>query len=376
MSAWREFSLLHVSIFLSFLLSGLVVNLLQLVLYLLLVKLCDTASLFRRVNYYLIYTIYSQLLFLGDWWSSSQVRYYCDQEHLGAVGREHAVILMNHHYELDWLYGWMVGDRMGILGNCRVYVKKIIQYVPVIGWAWCFSDTLFLARDWGKDQVVLDDCLQALQDYPDPVWILLFPEGTRFTKEKYLASKKFAEANDLPILNHHLVPRTKGFTYTISHLDPAKVKIVYDVTIGCDPATAPTLTNILMGKSTSCHMYIRRFRLEDIPKGEKESAAWLSNLYAEKDELLDSFKKTGKFSHSNLPLYSGYTAPPRINSLLISLMMNSSLVVLMGWGLLVGGWVVGLLLLGVLVAGSFGIKYFIGITQISNSSDYGNKKTE
>ena len=132
------------------------------------------------------------------------------------MGKEHAVILMNHHYELDWLFGWMVADRQGILGNCRVYVKKVIKYVPVIGWAWCFSDTLFLARDWGKDQVVLDDCLGALMDYPDPVWILLFPEGTRFTKDKYLASKKFAESRNLPVLKHHLVPRTKGFSYTIS----------------------------------------------------------------------------------------------------------------------------------------------------------------
>ena len=35
------------------------------------------------------------------------------------MGGEHAVILMNHHYELDWLYGWMVADRANILGNGR-----------------------------------------------------------------------------------------------------------------------------------------------------------------------------------------------------------------------------------------------------------------
>ena len=28
---------------------------------------------------------------------------------------------MNHHYELDWLYGWMVGDRAKLLGNCRSF---------------------------------------------------------------------------------------------------------------------------------------------------------------------------------------------------------------------------------------------------------------
>ena len=41
---------------------------------------------------------------------------------LDRFATEHAVILMNHHYELDWLYGWMVGDRSGVLGNCRLVI--------------------------------------------------------------------------------------------------------------------------------------------------------------------------------------------------------------------------------------------------------------
>ena len=69
---------------------------------------------------------------------------------MSGLGNEHSVILMNHHYELDWLYGWMVADRSGLLGNCRVYVKKMLKYVPVVGWAWGFSDTVFLERNWEK----------------------------------------------------------------------------------------------------------------------------------------------------------------------------------------------------------------------------------
>lgn len=275
-----------------------------------------------------------------------------------------------------WLYGWMVGDRAGILGNCRVYVKKVIQYVPVIGWAWCFSDTLFLARDWAKDQAVLDERLGALLDYPDPVWILLFPEGTRFTKDKYLASKKFADSRNLPVLKHHLVPRTKGFSYTISHLDPAKITWVYDVTLGCDTAIAPTLTNVLMGHSTSAHMYIRRYRLADIPKDDEGSSQWLSNLYIEKDQLLESFHTTGKFEPPTLPTYPGVSLPPRTYSLGLSVAVNSCVVLSLAWTLLSGGW--GTLLTAVVVVGLAmgGIKYFIGITQISNSSAYGDKKKE
>jgi len=374
MVPWREFSLLHVLMFVSFMVSGLVINLVQLVFYLVIAKLLGNRRLFRSINYYLIYAIYGQLLFLADWWSASKVTYYCNDDVMEALGKDHAVILMNHHYELDWLYGWMVGDRAGILGNCRVYVKKVIQYVPVIGWAWCFSDTLFLARDWSKDQVVLDERLGALLDYPDPVWILLFPEGTRFTKDKYLASKKFAESRNLPVLKHHLVPRTKGFSYTISHLDPAKICWVYDVTLGCSTATPPTLTNVLMGRSTSAHMYIRRFKLEDIPKDDEGSAQWLSDLYVEKDELLDSFHNTGKFEHPTLPIFPGVTKPSRPYSLVLSLAVQSSVLLTVACNLLSGGWGTLFIAVVVVVLAMAGIKYFIGITQISQSSTYGDKK--
>lgn len=37
----------------------------------------------------------------------------------------------------------------------------------------------------------------------------MFPEGTRFTEKKHEASVKFAEERNMPILKHHLIPRTK-----------------------------------------------------------------------------------------------------------------------------------------------------------------------
>ena len=117
---------LHILFFISFLVSGLAVNAVQYALFFTLGALSRDA--FRRANYYLVYAIYSQLLFLADWWSGSQVVFHADQEVLDEmVGREHAVILMNHHYEIDWLFGWMVADRMGVLGNARVFLKKALR---------------------------------------------------------------------------------------------------------------------------------------------------------------------------------------------------------------------------------------------------------
>lgn len=43
--------------------------------------------------------------------------------------------------------------------------------------------------------------------------LLLYPEGTRFTKKKHEAAVEFARSKNLPVLKHLLQPRTKGFQY-------------------------------------------------------------------------------------------------------------------------------------------------------------------
>ena len=55
--------------------------------------------------------------------------------------------------------------------------------------------------------------------------ILNFCEGTRFTDEKHAASMEIAKSKGLPLLKHHLLPRTKGFTLLTSI---AKNKSIFD----------------------------------------------------------------------------------------------------------------------------------------------------
>lgn len=87
--------------------------------------------------------------------------------------------------------------------------------MPVVGWTFFFSEMIFLARNWAKDSLTIGECLDKLTEYSDNIVLLLFAEGTRFTKEKYEASVKFAKEKGLHILKHHLQPRTKGFVFTI-----------------------------------------------------------------------------------------------------------------------------------------------------------------
>jgi len=375
---FRSWTLIHLGLCITFILSGLFINVLQAVVFLILAPI--NRRLFRSVNYYFVYCIYGQLLFLADWWSGSILRIFCDPalhtDVMSGLGNEHSVILMNHHYELDWLYGWMVADRSGLLGNCRVYVKKMLKYVPVVGWAWGFSDTVFLERNWEKDKDNLSVKLNQLLDYPSPMWLLIFAEGTRLSEEKMKASQDFARKRGIPVLHHHLIPRSKGFTFTMSRLDKDRINTVYDVTLvaGLEGA-APTLTEVLNGRASVANMYIRKFSLKDIPKDEEAASQWLMKLYQEKDDLKHSFLETGSFSEmSGQPDYPVHVPSPRPWSLLLSLSLNLSTWLFLLWLVLSGGMVTRLVAVVLVMLAYVAMRKLIGLTKIGKASSYGIKK--
>lgn len=81
---------------------------------------------------------------------------------------------MNHTYEVDWLFGWIFCEKRGVLGNCKAYAKKVIQYIPAIGWCWKFAEFVFLERSFDKDKIIIDQQVNEIFDYPDPCWVSMF----------------------------------------------------------------------------------------------------------------------------------------------------------------------------------------------------------
>lgn len=57
-----------------------------------------------------------ELVFISDWWAGTQYYFYADKEDYKYFGKEHAVFILNHKYEIDWLAAWAINDRIGILG--------------------------------------------------------------------------------------------------------------------------------------------------------------------------------------------------------------------------------------------------------------------
>lgn len=311
----KKSRLIHLCLAITFFTSGVIVNLIQCILYLTLRPF--NKVLYRKINWYLCCTIYAQLVFLGDWWSETRIFLYIDKDEFDKYyGKEHAYCVMNHTYEVDWLIGWMICDRIHLLGNCKAYAKKVVQYVPVLGWAWKFSEFVFLERSFDKDKEIINKQITELAEHPDPIWLLLFPEGTRFTPQKHEASLEFARKNNLPELKYHLLPRTRGFIASLPSMK-GKVPAVYDIELAFKESspTKPTITNLLFGKPLEAHMYIRRIPMEDLPESEAELETFLRDMFVRKDKLKDSFIKTGDFfTSSGLPRVEPFEVPRRLHS--------------------------------------------------------------
>ncbi|XP_015604950.1 1-acyl-sn-glycerol-3-phosphate acyltransferase gamma [Cephus cinctus] len=285
----------HLMFAITFFTSGLIINFFQFLLYFGLKPF--SKHFYRKINYYLCYSFYSQLVFLAEWWSGTDVILYIDKTEFDKYfGNEHGYVLMNHSYEIDWLMGWMFCDRIRMLGNCKAYAKKSIQYIPTVGWAWKFAESIFLERSWDKDRETIGNQIRELADYPDTMWLLLYAEGTRFTPEKLKACQKFAQERGLPVLKHHLTPRTKGFTASIPHMR-GKIGAIYDVQLAfkLSEAVKPTMTNLLIGNKVEAHMYMNRIPLDEVPEGEEAAAEWLHRIYQKKDRMAESFSQTGDF---------------------------------------------------------------------------------
>jgi lysophosphatidic acid acyltransferase/lysophosphatidylinositol acyltransferase len=56
--------------------------------------------------------------------------------------------------------------------------------------------------------------------------VCIFCEGTRFTTEKYERGCQYARDKGLPVLKHHLFPRTKGFAILAEHLKAGSTYII------------------------------------------------------------------------------------------------------------------------------------------------------
>lgn len=208
--------------------------------------------------------------------------------------RENAVVVVNHQQMTDITVLFRLARAKDRLGDMKWFVKDVLKYVPGVGWGMLFLDCIFIKRDWLKDRGRIDRTFASLLRHRVPAWILSFVEGTRIRPKKLESSKRYAAEHGLPVLNHLLTPRSKGFVATVQALD-GHLGAVYDVTIGY-VGGVPTLMQWSKGYAREVHLHVRRYPLAELPREEGALTAWLHARWEEKDRILDGYYRTGRFA--------------------------------------------------------------------------------
>nr|XP_051711135.1 1-acyl-sn-glycerol-3-phosphate acyltransferase delta isoform X1 [Oryctolagus cuniculus] len=358
--------LCHLVLCYVFIASGLIINTTQL---LTLVLWPINKQLFRKINCRLSYCISSQLVMLLEWWSGTECTIYTDPQAYPLYGKENAIVVLNHKFEIDFLCGWSLAERFGILGNSKVLAKKELAYVPIVGWMWYFTEMIFCSRKWEQDRKTVATSLLHLRDYPEKYLFLIHCEGTRFTEKKHQISMQVARAKGLPSLKHHLLPRTKGFAVTVRCLRDV-VSAVYDCTLNFRNNENPTLLGVLNGKKYHADFYVRRIPMAEIPEDEDQCSAWLHKLYQEKDAFQEEYHRTGIFPETP-------RVPPRRPWAIINWLFWASLLLYPFFQFVVNTVSSGSSLtlasfLLVFFVASMGVRWMIGVTEIDKGSAYGN----
>lgn len=252
---------------------------------------------------------------ITQWWAPTIVRVSGDESMRGQLYQmddgalkcnfPHRLVLMaNHQLYTDWLYLWWIAYTNKMHGRIYIILKESLKSLPIFGWGAQFYNFIFLSRKWETDRFRFSRALHHLKNPQDPMWLLIFPEGTNLsavTKEK---SASWSKKVGIPDMKHQLLPRTTGLQFCLQQLRKS-TNWLYDCTIAYEGVPKGmygqdvfTLRSSLFeGRPPkSVNMFWRRFRISDIPIDDDQAfSRWLNNRWREKDYILEYYYKFSQF---------------------------------------------------------------------------------
>eukprot|EP00045_Choanoeca_perplexa_P019399 m.2754 g.2754 ORF g.2754 m.2754 type:complete len:366 (+) comp4017_c0_seq1:121-1218(+) len=274
-----------------FVMSGLIITMLQLATLLL---WPFSRKHYRLINSSLVQLHWTQLLWLVEHYAGFKLTIFMDKEDMKLAQSESSVCLSNHISDIDWLLGWWIADKFKVLGGTKCVLKKELSYLPILGWSWWFLEYTYISRDWTKDRDHLHRSLAKLKDYPLRFWEVLYAEGTRQTPEKKQRSIKFCQDNNLPVFKHVMYPRVKGYVVVMEELHKHADSILYSTF--AFPDGLPSFRTLLTkGAGMRVNVHVTRVPISEVPTEEKASEQFCVDCYADMDQKLEYHSQHGKF---------------------------------------------------------------------------------
>lgn len=263
------------------------------------------------------------------WWGPTTIRISGDESVAGQIkktedGRaefkfpERMVMIANHQIYTDWLYLWWVGyaNSPNTHGYIYIILKESLKYIPIIGTGMMYYGFIFMSRKMAVDQPRMAHRLKKLSEahtdptgktYYNPMWLLLFPEGTNTSTNGRVKSAAWADKMGYKDPQHLLLPRSTGMYFCLSELKNT-VEYVYDCTVAYEGvprggygedcfSLSGTYFEGRAPKSVNFHW--RRFKVADIPLESAEVFdEWLRERWYEKDAMMEQYLSTGRLPAS------------------------------------------------------------------------------
>ncbi|KAK5124555.1 hypothetical protein LTR85_001772 [Meristemomyces frigidus] len=251
---------------------------------------------------------------ITQWWSPTIIRVSGDESMKGQLylmedgtlkcNFPHRLVLMaNHQLYTDWLYLWWIAYTNKMHGRIYIILKESLKQLPIFGWGAQFYNFIFLSRKWETDRWRFKRALNHLRNASDPMWLLIFPEGTNLSAVTREKSAAWAKKTGIKDMKNQLLPRSTGLQFCLQELK-ATTNWLYDCTIAYEGVPKGmygqdiyTLrSSFFEGRPPkSVNMYWRRYKISEIPlDNDAAFGRWLNNRWREKDYLLEYFNK---FSH-------------------------------------------------------------------------------
>ncbi|KAF2863047.1 acyltransferase-domain-containing protein [Piedraia hortae CBS 480.64] len=256
---------------------------------------------------------------ITQWWAPTLVRVTGDESMQGQLYQmndgslrcnfPHRLVLMaNHQLYTDWLYLWWIAYTNKMHGRIYIILKESLKNLPIFGWGAQFYNFIFLCRNWQTDRARFKRALDHLKDPEDPMWLLIFPEGTNLSASTREKSAAWAKKSGIPDMKHQLLPRLTGLQYCLQELRKS-TNWLYDCTLAYEGIPTGQFgqdvftlrSSLFEGRPPkSVNMYWRRFRISEIPVDNNEAfGRWLNNRWREKDYLLEYYYKFNHFPAEN-----------------------------------------------------------------------------
>lgn len=167
----------------------------------------------------------------------------------------------------------------------RFFLKQDLIYVPIIGVVCWAMDFPFMTRKSGAADIATTR--KACEIYKlDPVTVVNFLEGTRFTPAKRLAKQS--------PFTRLLRPKAAGLSYTLNAMGEQFAGLI-DVSVVYQPTTRPLVWSWLCGEQSRVRVQAQVAALPSALLGgdyaqdaafRTEFQAWVNGLWQVKDEAL------------------------------------------------------------------------------------------